>query len=86
MSAIQWTGDNIDEVLEFTGCANFDAVATEDHSDDPEITAQVFDRLHSTWVHVYDGQWIIRGIQGEFYPCAGDVFAATYEPAGESAS
>lgn len=25
------------------------------------------------------GDWIIRGIQGEFYPCRSDIFAATYE-------
>ncbi|MFD9465319.1 hypothetical protein [Streptomyces sp. NPDC060027] len=25
------------------------------------------------------GDWIIRGIQGEFYPCKPDIFAATYE-------
>ncbi|NEB92450.1 hypothetical protein [Streptomyces bauhiniae] len=23
--------------------------------------------------------WVIRGVQGEFYPCRDDVFAATYE-------
>lgn len=26
------------------------------------------------------GDYIIRGVQGEFYPCKPDVFAATYEP------
>lgn len=30
------------------------------------------------------GDWIIRGVQGEFYPCKPDIFEATYEPAGES--
>lgn len=25
------------------------------------------------------GDWIIKGIQGEFYPCPADVFAATYD-------
>lgn len=29
------------------------------------------------------GDWIIRGVQGEFYPCKPDVFAATYEPVEE---
>lgn len=24
--------------------------------------------------------WVIRGVQGEFYPCKPDIFAATYEP------
>jgi len=26
-----------------------------------------------------DGDWIIKGIKGEFYPCKPDIFAATYE-------
>lgn len=26
------------------------------------------------------GDWIIRGVAGEFYPCKPDIFAATYEP------
>lgn len=27
------------------------------------------------------GDWIIKGVQGEFYPCKPDIFDATYEPA-----
>lgn len=27
------------------------------------------------------GDWIIKGVQGEFYPCKPDIFAATYERA-----
>jgi hypothetical protein len=30
---------------------------------------------------VSPGDWIIRGIQGELYPCKPDIFEATYEPA-----
>lgn len=26
-----------------------------------------------------NGDWIIRGIKGEFYPCKPDIFDATYE-------
>ena len=26
------------------------------------------------------GDWIIKGVFGEFYPCKPDIFAATYEP------
>ena len=29
------------------------------------------------------GDWIIRGVKGEFYPCKPDIFEATYEPAKE---
>jgi len=27
------------------------------------------------------GDWIIRGVKGEYYPCKPDIFAATYETA-----
>ncbi len=26
------------------------------------------------------GDWIIKGIKGEFYPCKPDIFEMTYEP------
>lgn len=25
------------------------------------------------------GDWVIKGVKGEFYPCKPDIFAATYE-------
>ena len=28
-----------------------------------------------------DGDYIIKGVQGEFYPCKPDIFEKTYEPA-----
>lgn len=31
------------------------------------------------WVSV--GDWVIRGVAGEFYPCKSDIFEATYEAA-----
>ena len=30
---------------------------------------------------VTPGDWIIKGVKGEFYPCKPDIFEATYEPA-----
>jgi len=29
------------------------------------------------------GDWIIRGIKGELYPCKPDIFAATYDPVSD---
>lgn len=29
------------------------------------------------------GDWIIRGVKGELYPCKPDIFAATYEAVTE---
>jgi len=31
------------------------------------------------------GDWIIRGVKGELYPCKPDIFKATYEPVAEAA-
>jgi len=30
------------------------------------------------------GDYIIKGVQGEFYPCKPDIFAATYEAVEEN--
>jgi hypothetical protein len=83
IEAVQWSGDNADDVRVLTGPDHFAPI--EDgfthESGDVDVTATVFDVLHSTWVGVKTGQWVIRGVQGETYPCAADVFAATYEPA-----
>ena len=31
-----------------------------------------------------EGDWIIRGVKGELYPCKPDIFEATYEPVTEA--
>lgn len=46
-------------------------------------TAVVWDKLHDCWVNVATGDWIIKGVQGEFYPCRAEVFAETYEAADQ---
>src|SRR5258707_3063226 len=48
VSAVQWTGGNIGDVFELTGCEYFDSVDAVDLLAEPDITAHVFDKLHST--------------------------------------
>lgn len=31
-------------------------------------------------MRVNDGDWVIKGVQGELYPCKPDIFTATYDP------
>ncbi len=59
-----------------------------DHPEDDGDTGYyaVFDRLHDTWVRFEPGDWILRGIQGEYYPCKKDIFEETYEVFDESAA
>ncbi len=42
------------------------------------LSAIEINTLEGTMVGEKD-DWIIRGVQGELYPCKPDIFAATYE-------
>lgn len=46
----------------------------------PMTGSKVSVRTLEGWLDVSIGDWIIRGISGEFYPCRPDVFEKTYEP------
>lgn len=56
-------------------CSNPDRCAEHD-GDTPHHIA--IDTLEGT-MRADLGDWIIRGIKGEFYPCKPDIFEATYE-------
>ncbi|MFJ3037750.1 hypothetical protein [Streptomyces tendae] len=81
VDTVQWTGDNEAEVQKFAGGARYFLadVKANPASDEPQATAVVYDRLHATWINVYTGQHIVRGVKGELYPIAEDVLAETYE-------
>lgn len=76
VEAVQWTRkDPPSKIINFT-----------DHLvqiDDAREVFKVYDRLHNEWIPFYWNDWIIKGIQGEFYPCKPDIFAATYEEVEE---
>lgn len=46
----------------------------------PEDGTMLIATLEGT-MQAVPGDWIIRGVKGELYPCKPDIFAATYEPA-----
>lgn len=74
IEAVQWVEDEpMRTLIDFTnGLVQLNDVDRE---------FAVYDRLHDTWVKFGYGDWIIKGVQGEFYPCREDIFQATYEPA-----
>ncbi|MEU9891371.1 hypothetical protein AB0M95_02105 [Sphaerisporangium sp. NPDC051017] len=79
VEAVQWRGDNVAELVSFAGF-RFRTVVAGAHGGDTDVTAEVLDVLHSTWVGIKTGQWVIRGVKGEFYPIDGEVLQETYEP------
>jgi hypothetical protein len=78
VEAVQWTGDNYEEIREFA----WTGVDTEAAKllDTLEPTLMVYISVENQWVVVRQGWWVVRGIRGEFYPCEDDVFRRTYEP------
>jgi hypothetical protein len=74
VDAVPWlaTEASYVEVHRFTG----GAFRWREHA---ELTAEVYDALHDTWVALRTGDWIIRGVRSEFYPCRDSVFRDTYE-------
>lgn len=78
VEAVRWTGDNFAELDAFAG-TQFGTIHPDDRGDDPDNDAQVYDKLHSVWVPFSAGDWVIRGVQGELYPCKAEVFEATYD-------
>lgn len=68
VEAIRFTGNNQEEVEAFlaTAEADWDGESWYIHTLEGDMRADV-------------GDWIIKGVKGEFYPCKPDIFEATYE-------
>lgn len=83
IEAVQFTGDNIEEIAEFMGIplaglqVSVDAVLRMD-GNYGENTHIHIPTLEGTMT-ANCGDWIIKGVKGEFYPCKPDIFDETYE-------
>lgn len=73
IEALQWNGNNFKEIKDFTN-KSFPTKRIIKQSDDTLL------------IHTLEGDmkvdkndFIIKGIQGEFYPCKPDIFRKTYE-------
>lgn len=76
------------EAVQWTGCASqllLDMATTEDRELSVVSIGATGDQLHIKTLEgvmvASPGDWIIRGVKGELYPCKPDIFEATYEPA-----
>lgn len=67
IEAVQWTGENWPEVFDLAGIA---IARFEEH---------LLVETEEGTMMAYPGDWIIKGIIGEIYPCKDEVFRATYE-------
>lgn len=84
IEAVQWRGGNLDEVLALVAPVLDPADLSQRVMmvDDHRLRIQTLEGA----MHAEVGDWIIKGVKGELYPCKPGIFAATYEPATEGAS
>jgi len=80
IDALVWTGDNLQEIINFTGWHE-SARSKWTWDEYCEIVKvyglKIFTLEGSHKASI--GDYIIRGVQGEFYPCKPDIFKSTYE-------
>ena len=72
IEAMQFTGDNIEAIWDWATAK--DVYGPVD--DDPNVYIWTLEGK----MQCQPGDWIIRGIKNEMYPCKDDIFQATYEP------
>lgn len=70
VEAVIWTGNNIDEVKELAKNAVEHIIFVDNNL--------YIETLEGN-MNVSIGDYIIKGIAGEFYPCKPDIFKQTYE-------
>lgn len=78
IEAVLWTGDNKAEVWQlFEGT---DGGYIADSQSTRQTPGDLYIRTLEGTMHAERGDWIIKGVQGEVYPCKPSIFEATYEP------
>jgi hypothetical protein len=83
IEAVQWDETTTTKLLlENMGMR---ATRCEGHVSRPDECTNLVIVTPEGLMHADKGDWIIKGIKGEFYPCKPDIFAATYEPAAAPA-
>lgn len=74
IEAIRFTKENFGEIFVFTnGLAHTNknsGINGYDHCIIPTLEGELV---------ATNGDWIIKGVNGEFYPCKPDIFQKTYE-------
>ena len=77
IEAIQSTGapESNREIIQWTHGSNTPAALNQHPERGSLLSINTLEGTH--WVS--PGDWVIKGVAGEFYPCKSDIFEATYE-------
>ncbi len=67
IQAIQWNGKNLNEIRDFL----------QYHAKVVNRGIQI--KTLEGVIYAKESDWVIKGIEGEFYPCDDKIFRATYD-------
>ncbi|SNR33026.1 hypothetical protein [Blastococcus mobilis] len=76
--ALQYDGTNANQIVNWIEGSRPDGFVPAYTDDQGELHIATLEGD----MHVSIGDHVIRGVQGEFYPCKPDIFAATYDRVG----
>jgi hypothetical protein len=91
IEALQLTWENWQAMCDFAGVGpdrylqprgvyvDADGLPHEQAQDHADRLGMIIPTLEGEML-ASEGDWVIRGIKGELYPCRSDIFDATYEP------
>lgn len=78
IEAIQWTGENTDKVLDFiteVPLSETDKIIKTAIVDNYDLYIKTLEGMMKADM----GDYIIKGVEGEFYPCKPNIFNKTYQ-------
>jgi hypothetical protein len=76
IEAVQFTKEQPNYAFNFISC---NCYPSWDENDNETIHIETLEGVMVASL----GDWIIKGVKGEFYPCKPDIFEATYDPVDE---
>ena len=79
IEAVQWNGKNFDEVMNFMQEFHGHKLAYEDAEERAIRSEQLNIPTLEGVMTASKNDWVIKGVNGEFYPCKPDIFEKTYE-------
>lgn len=83
IDAIQRTGHNSTEIMLFVGqrlkCTSVPHQVEREHDDIPNSAYTIEIPTLEGVMTANKLDWIIKGVNGEYYPCKPDIFEKTYE-------
>lgn len=87
IEAIRWSGTNLKEVIDFTGLhPSADQWTWEEYEAVVREKGLKIFSLEGSKFIVTLGDYIIKGVKGEFYACKPDIFMLTYQRADSAPS